>query len=119
MARLNLTVWSHLPTTWRRWRIVDAVVAGDEVPEHLPRKAAVLVGTSEQPSWVAFDCPCDEAHRVMLNLNRTRRPRWSVTGSRPLTIAPSIDEVRGVKRCHYFIRSGRIRWVPYNDDRNY
>ncbi|MFF3018201.1 DUF6527 family protein [Streptomyces sp. NPDC057939] len=61
--------------------------------------------------WIAFDCPCTERHRVILNLNTKIRPSWTVGSSTPLTISPSIDELRGDKRCHYLIKDGHIDWI--------
>lgn len=95
---------------------MKSVEAGDEVPEHLPRKGAFLVGRPNEPSWLAFDCPCNEGHRVMLNVNPHRRPNWLLKRLKPITLLPSIDQKRGDKRCHYFITRGRIQWVPYNQE---
>ncbi|MFD0309125.1 DUF6527 family protein [Streptomyces sp. NPDC127119] len=61
--------------------------------------------------WLIFDCPCRERHRVMINLDSGNRPAWTVLTLSPLTLAPSVDEVRGTTRCHYFIRNGRIQWT--------
>jgi hypothetical protein len=88
-----------------------AVDEADEVPERLPRRAAVLVGPPEEPKWIAFDCPCGQGHRVMLNLDRRRLPAWSLVSQRALTLSPSIDDY-AIGRCHFFIRQGKIKWVP-------
>ena len=95
----------------RRWRIGVTVEHADEVPEQIPRRRAVLVGTHDACKWLVFDCPCAERHRVMLNLDRGRRPSWALGPEELLTISPSVDapSIRG--RCHYFIRSGRVQWV--------
>lgn len=95
----------------RRFRVVAVVDAADEIPERLPAMGAALVGTRARPTWIAFDCPCDEHHRVMLNLDPSRRPAWSVVSTSPLSVRPSIDEWRGDKRCHYFVRDGRVQWA--------
>lgn len=102
--------WQWLPIF--RWRIVAVVEAADEVPERLPRNGVVLVGSSTQPKWIGFDCPCRKGHRIMLNTDRVRTPQWSIAARSPLTVLPSVDyfEPR-VQRCHYFIRRGRIKWV--------
>jgi Family of unknown function (DUF6527) len=47
----------------------------------------------------------------MLNLDASRRPRWQVTNLAPLTVAPSIDAITATRRCHFWVRDGRIRWV--------
>ena len=101
----------RLRLPWRRWRVVGQVDAADELPESLAPKDAVLIGTLEQPRWIAFDCPCRDRHRVMLNLDRSRRPTWRLVRADRLTIAPSVDELRQGVRCHYFVKAGRIEWV--------
>jgi|HubBroStandDraft_6_1064221.scaffolds.fasta_scaffold52908_3 hypothetical protein len=95
----------------RRWRIDVTVEHADEVPERIPRRRAVLVGTPGVRKWLVFDCPCTEHHRVMLNLDRGRRPSWALGPDEILTISPSVDAPSARGRCHYFIRSGRVQWV--------
>lgn len=108
---LLVSWWSRVHRASRRLRVVEVVAAADEIPGRLPTNGAVMVGTIERPAWVAFDCPCVEHHRVMLNLDARRRPAWTVQSTKPLTLRPSIDEFRGNKRCHYFIRKGKVEWV--------
>lgn len=103
--------WHWLPWPWRRWRVVGHVDAGDEVPDRMPSKGVILVGPTAQPTWVAFDCPCGTGHRLMVNLDERRRPAWQVTAVRPLTIRPSMDNVSKDRRCHFFIRGGKIVWA--------
>ncbi|MYS04971.1 hypothetical protein GTW71_00545 [Streptomyces sp. SID6041] len=71
----------------------------------------MLVANGRIMKWLAFDCPCREDHQVLLNLNPSIHPNWTVKASKPLTVTPSIDEQRGGKRCHYFIRDGCIEWT--------
>ncbi|WP_442856265.1 DUF6527 family protein [Arthrobacter sp. U41] len=59
-------------------------------------------GTSK---WLAFDCPCRERHRVLINLDNRRHPSWVVTAAAPLTVSPSVDGTRAGRRCHYIIRA--------------
>ncbi len=102
--------WDWLP--FFGWRIVAIVDSADDVPKTLPRTGAVLVGNRARPKWIVFDCPCGRGHRIMLNTDRARTPCWSTTVSGTLTISPSVDYTGPAQRCHYFIRNGRINWVP-------
>lgn len=104
--------WRWLPLPWQRWSVILTVEAADEIPVQLPKRGVVLVGTKDAPKWIAFDCPCTAGHRVMLNLDRSRRPQWVVKEWYPLSLSPSIDQITEGKRCHYFVNAGRIRWVP-------
>jgi len=102
--------WQWIPLPWRKWRLVGTVEAGDEVPDRLPRKGVVLVEHAHRPTWAAFDCPCGRGHRLMVNLDQTRRPVWRVASRHPLSIRPSVDDVTPLRRCHFWITNGRITW---------
>lgn len=113
MARMNLVRWwRSLALPWRRWRVVAHVTAGDEIPDRIPRRGVVLVGHATHATWAAFDCPCGRGHRLMLNLDSARSPRWRIVSLRPLSIRPSVDDVTSERRCHFVVRQGRIAWAP-------
>ncbi|MCP3446178.1 DUF6527 family protein [Bradyrhizobium sp. CCGUVB14] len=102
---------------WLDWlprqplQCVGLVESADEIPEKLPKNAAVVVGTMARPKWVAFDCPCKSGHRIMLNLDRARSPWWSLSKvDGPLSLSPSVNYYDGRRRCHYFVRNGKIDW---------
>lgn len=108
MAAMKISWWQWVPV-WR-WRILGSVEDADEVPDRLPRRGAVVVGTADFPKWIAFDCACGRKHRILLNADTARRPAWRLTKSVPLSISPSID-YSGQQRCHYFIRDGKTLWA--------
>lgn len=111
VGHMKISWWQWWP--FFRWRVVGAVDAADEVPRRLPRNGAALVGSEQFPKWVAFDCPCRTGHRIMLNLDSQRKPTWRL-GPAPtnkLSIAPSVDYVTEQRRCHYFIRDGKVKWT--------
>lgn len=103
--------WQSLPFPWRPWRVVGYVEASDEVPERLPYKGVAVVGPPESAAWAVFECPCREGHRLMINLDKDRRPHWSIDCLKPLTIRPSIHDITPQRRCHFFVRGGRIKWA--------
>ena len=108
---MKIPWWEWLP--FRRWRIVGAVEAADEIPDMLPKRVVIVVASGGPPKWVSFDCPCGSGHRVLLNLDPSRRPAWTLTHSPKggLSIAPSVDFHDGRRRCHYHLRGGRILWA--------
>lgn len=107
---MNFSWTEWLP--FRRWRLVGVVDDADAIPDRLPPRGVVLVGPPDRPKWAAFDCPCGVGHRILLNTDPARRPAWRVTlDGRHVTLAPSVDFVGATKRCHYFVRHGRIQWV--------
>jgi hypothetical protein len=110
---MKISWWEWLPF-WR-WRVIGQVGSADEVPDRLPRNAVALVGDGSRTKWIVFDCPCRKGHRIMLNADVARRPRWTLKQVQRLTISPSIDYRGSERRCHYNIRSGRIEWARDSD----
>lgn len=96
---------------WRPWAIAGYVEAADEIPDHLPHKGVILVGTAGIPTWAVLDCPCRKGHRLMVNLDKSRLPVWTIDSMKPLTIRPSIDDITSERQCHFVVRQGRIRWA--------
>ena len=98
----------------RRWRLAGAVAEVDEVPSSLPAQRCMLVGSRSHPKWLAYDCPCERGHRVLLNLDRTRRPFWTLRVSwlGRVTVSPSVADRGREGPCHYFLSNGLVEWVP-------
>jgi hypothetical protein len=118
MVKASSGSWRRLlPWVGRRMRVVQVVEAADEIPDRMPRNGAIIVGSLERPTWISFDCPCVDHHRVILNLDTRRRPAWAMQAAKPLTLQPSIDEFRGRQRCHYFVRKGKVEWVRRDHER--
>lgn len=111
-----LAWWRSLTLFWRPWHIAGYVDAADEVPAVLSAKGVILVGSEGNPTWAALDCPCRRGHRLMVNLDKSRRPVWTIDSMKPLTIRPSIDDITPDGQCHFVLRRGRIRWA-YADRR--
>lgn len=108
----KLLSWCRsLALLWRPWRIAGYVTAADEIPTQLPAKGVILVGLEDSPTWAVLDCPCRRGHRLMVNLDKTRRPVWTIDSIKPLTVRPSIDDITPDRRCHFVLRRGRIRWA--------
>lgn len=82
------------------------------LPEQLPRRVIAVAG--DPPAWAAMECPCGSGHRLMLRM----RPHgeatvWDLTRTdgRP-SLNPSVDYESRERRCHFWIRNGRVTWVP-------
>ncbi len=93
------------------WRIVADVEAAPDVPDKLPRNGVVLVGSRQRPKWLAFDCPCRQGHRISIPLDPAHNPHWTIAESGGLSVHPSVDYDTPTRRCHYFIRRGRVAWA--------
>ncbi|MFC3695583.1 DUF6527 family protein [Chenggangzhangella methanolivorans] len=112
---MSIRWWDWLP--FQPWRQVDVVEAADEVPETMPARGVVLVGRADAPKWAVFDCPCGRQHRIMLNLDDSRKPFWRVAVAERwhYTIVPSVDAQTRGRRCHYHVRNGRTAWAADSD----
>lgn len=107
--------------TFRPWRLEATVPDMDEVPLTIRPRRAYLVGTPSRPKWLVFDCACGGGHRILLNLDGSRRPVWTLELSRTkvLTLRPSVNYHDDRRNCHYILSNGRIAWVrPRNSSTN-
>jgi hypothetical protein len=111
MAKLAERLWRRLFSRKGPWRMGGVVEAATDIPLALEKNNGVLVGSTEHPKWIAFDCPCGTGHRIMLNLDPARRPVWRITSTNPLTLRPSIDSVEKKRRCHFVMSNGQVLWV--------
>ena len=117
MGGLDDIAW-RLRLPWRKWRGIAEVENADEIPDLIQGRGAIVVAEDGTKKWLVFDCPCKSGHRVMLNIDSRRRPMWKLASTTPLTVAPSVDVLRPERRCHYFVRQGRIEWVPSHREDN-
>lgn len=110
--RMKFSWWQRL-WPFHPWRLVEVVDDADEIAAQLPRNGVSFVGTVTNPKWIAFDCPCRTGHRVMINGDPVRKPCWkAVVGTdQRVTISPSVDYADRNKRCHYFVRHGKVEWA--------
>ena len=101
--------------TSRAWRLEGTVSDMDEVPLQIGSRRAYLVATARRHKWLVFDCPCGNGHRIVLNLDRARRPVWTVRVSKRgvLTLHPSVDYRDDRLACHYVLFDGRVEWVRH------
>lgn len=69
----------------------------------------MIVGSP--PKWAVMACPCGHNHRIDLNLAHGDRAQWYVEGRKRPSISPSVDVKDPGRRCHFWVRDGRISWV--------
>jgi Family of unknown function (DUF6527) len=83
-----------------------------DLPEDLPRNQLALIGEPSAPKWAVLECPCGAGHRLQLNLSALRSPHWRmVTVTDAPSLFPSIDFHTSQRRCHFWLREGRVDWV--------
>lgn len=112
----RISLWQYLPFPWRKYRVVARAAVADLVPDRLPRRGTVVVGEPGRETWIAFDCPCADGHRLIVNLDARRKPAWALTIKPALSLRPSIDDRAGARRCHFVLRNGTVQWVKNSRD---
>jgi len=118
-SRRGRTVASLRWRDWlprRRYEVLGSVDAADEIPDRLPRRGLVVVQAEDTPTWVAFDCPCDRRHRLLMPLGVGPGHRWRLTDNRYPSLKPSVDSFDAGRRCHFFLTEGRIQWAGSRPD---
>lgn len=118
LRRLAATWWKRWHTMFERlifrpWRLEATVADIDDVPLRIRPRRAVLVSAPTHHKWLVFDCPCGGGHRIVLNLDRSRHPAWTLRLSKSgaLTLRPSVNYRDARRVCHYVLSNGRIAWV--------
>ena len=113
-----MAVRVHLIDWWRRRRItaprldrVEYYESQAELLESLPRHQLAVVGAPKRPKWLILECPCGKGHRLQVNLSTARQPSWRLVDIKTgPNVVPSVDFHAPERRCHFWIREGRVRW---------
>ncbi len=69
----------------------------------------MLVGSPAK--WAVMACPCGQGHTIDLNLAHGDREQWKIDVWPQPSISPSVDIKDPSRRCHFWLRDGRVRWV--------
>jgi hypothetical protein len=111
--------WRRRRWTTPRYPNLTYVPSRSDLPELPRRRTVVVVGNPARPKWVVFACPCGHAHAIAVNLSPARRPSWrlEVAGGRA-SLRPSVDCVSGGRRCHFWLRDGRVQWAQDADSQD-
>jgi hypothetical protein len=83
-----------------------------DLPLDLARHELAAVGSADKPKWFVFECPCGTGHRLQINASPRHRPHWKLVGEggQP-SLKPSVDFDEPSRRCHFWLRNGRVRWA--------
>lgn len=107
---------------WRRRRFSTPRIpkirrydATSALPTKLPRREIAVAGTPA--TWAALECPCGNGHRLMVRIRpHDRMNTWTLSDQAPgPSLHPSIDSVTDQRRCHFWLRDGRVHWA--DDDK--
>ena len=71
----------------------------------------IVVEGGTGPSWIAFDCPCELRHRLLVPVSKRMSPNWKLTGLKRPSLYPSVDSIEQSRRCHFWLSEGKVRWA--------
>lgn len=113
MRGVIVDLWRRRRLTRPRLNRVRAYPTRAELPANLPRHELAIIGDRIDPKWLVFECPCGEGHRLQLNLAASQAVRWRLEkdGGGGPSVSPSIDYRGPDRRCHFWLRRGRVDWV--------
>lgn len=104
---------------WRRRRWTKArylrlahYSSRSATPELPPRRTLAVVGSCSRPKWAIFACPCGHGHSIAVNLSSAQQPAWQLNVEADMpSLHPSVDSWTDGRRCHFWLRDGRVHWV--------
>lgn len=105
--------WRRRRWTKARYPRLDYFSSHSDVAELPPRRTLAVVGNPDLAKWAIFACPCGHGHSIILNLSPIRRSAWQlkVSKSGP-SLYPSVDSLTDERRCHFWLRDGKVHWAP-------
>ena len=113
MAGMRVGWLKRLLQPWWLLRVSGRVDACDMVPD--------APYSEEQWSWLAIRArrlgpslivPAEEDTDSCSIWISQRHPLWRIIRYNPLSIWPSIHEITWGRECHFFVRNGRVTWIP-------
>lgn len=90
-------------------RLFSVALVEDPVDD--PNKNVIyIIGTPDEPWQVELLCPCGCGDKIVLPVNESTSPRWSVhVVSGVPSLSPSVWRTKKCKS-HFFLRKGRVEW---------
>jgi hypothetical protein len=106
-----IDLWRRLRLTRPRINNITYVASPTDAPDDIDRHTLIVVGNEQFQKWAMLECPCGRGHRLTVSLQLSHKPSWRFTiGADGPSLFPSIDS-RALRRCHFWLRGGRVRWL--------
>lgn len=88
------------------------IIPDNPNPDTLKKNIVYVVGEKKYVKWAYLKCPCGCNDAILLSLNRTEYPSWSIYQDNlgRASISPSIKKLDGCKS-HFFIKKGKLIWA--------
>lgn len=103
---------------WRRRRRnsaridrVERYSSAAALPERLGRHVLAIAG--DPSAWAVMECPCGNGHRLKVRIRAQGDATvWTIDdGDGGPSLRPSVDFDSAERRCHFWLREGRVKWV--------
>ncbi|PSB49236.1 hypothetical protein C7B80_03310 [Cyanosarcina cf. burmensis CCALA 770] len=106
----QVLTWLHII---RQPNFFTKIVPQHPTPEEVKPRQMLIVGEAGERKWVCFRCPGGCGETILLSLNQSRHPCWTISTDwlGRATIYPSIKQLNDC-RCHFWIRQGNVEWCP-------
>jgi hypothetical protein len=95
----------------KKSELTSRMVSFHPAPEEVMSGEVVIVGDKNYQKWACFRCPSSCGELILLSLNKSQHPSWSITGdwlNRP-TLHPSVRQLNDCQ-CHFWIKNGVTHW---------
>ena len=80
------------------------------LPDQLSRRVLAVAG--EPAAWAVMECPCGAGHQLKVRIrDHGKASVWDLTHTdRGPSLYPSVDYDATDRRCHFWLRNGRVTW---------
>jgi Family of unknown function (DUF6527) len=80
------------------------------LPEQLPRRVLAIAG--DPAAWAVMECPCGTGHQLKVRIHTCGQAAvWDLThDDGGPSLYPSVDYDATHRRCHFWLRNGRVTW---------
>lgn len=99
---------------WRfkQFQFKVEIIPNNPNPDILKKNIVYVVGEKKNIKWAYLKCPCGCNDTIMLSLDKSNFPSWSVKQDNlgRATISPSINKLDGC-RSHFLIKKGKLIWA--------
>lgn len=99
---------------WRfkQFQFKVEIISNNPNPDKLKKNIVYVVGGETYIKWAYLKCPCGCNEVIMLSLDKTNSPSWSVKQDNfgRATISPSVNKLVGC-RSHFLIKKGKLIWA--------
>ncbi|VAW79036.1 hypothetical protein MNBD_GAMMA12-354 [hydrothermal vent metagenome] len=109
-AIINFCKWLLKPLS-QFWEKPYSVKYVEDSIDNPKKKTLYVIGALDEPWQAELTCPCGCKDKIVLPLNDSTKPHWSliITANNTPSLSPSVWRSKGCKS-HFFLKQGKIDW---------